>query len=102
MRIWGDANGNIDDGKAFGPQAAEGDFEGPQRAAEARLAGRDCPAYRRGSWNERNHARDEEVQDLRLALAGTVHGRRSRRPSARQDATIADRSARPAGRRPGC
>jgi len=72
---------DVHHGEAFGPQTAEGDFEEPQRAARARLGGRDHPAFSPGSRNERDHAPDEEVQDLRLALVGTVHGRRGRGPA---------------------
>jgi len=50
--------------------------QGPQRASEARLARADRVAQRRGRRHERDHARDRQIQDLRLALAGAVRRRR--------------------------
>jgi hypothetical protein len=37
-----------------------------------RLAGGDHPLERRRCWHQRDHAPDRQVEDLRLALAGTV------------------------------
>jgi hypothetical protein len=42
---------------------------------------------------------EAEIEDLRLALAGTLRRRRRRRSSARQDAALAGKAARPAGHR---
>jgi len=45
--------------------------------------GGDHPLERRRCWHPRDHAPDRQVEDLRLALAGTVHEGRHRqtRPS---------------------
>ncbi len=43
-----------------------------EHGAEARLAGPHCAAQRLGYWHQRDHARDRQVQDLRLALAGAL------------------------------
>ena len=60
------------------------DRRGPQEPAEARLAGAYCPSERRGSGCLGDHGRDRQVQDLRVALAGALHARGSRRPASRQ------------------
>ena len=61
--------------------------------------GGDHPLERRRCWHQRDHAPDRQVEDLRLALAGTVHEGRHRRPPARQDAALAHPSARSGGGR---
>ena len=94
-----DANGNIHHGEAFEPQAAEGDFERPQRAAEARLASRDCAVFRRRFGDQRDHAADRQGQHLRLALARAVHAGGRCRPAPRQDAALARSAAWPGGGR---
>jgi hypothetical protein len=47
----------------------------------------------RAGTNEIN-ATNRQVEDLRLALTGTLHGRGVRGPPSRQDATLTDRAAR--------
>src|SRR5665648_42421 len=68
--------------------------QGPQRCAEARLASPDRVADGRGARHQRDHAAERQVEDLRLALAATLHGGGLREPVARQDATLAHSAAR--------
>ena len=63
------------------------------------MASGDRPADRRRGRHHRDHASDGEVEDLCLALAGALHGGRVRRPSARQDAALADCTSRRRGGR---
>src|SRR5665811_1042868 len=69
-------------GRAPAPSSPD---QGPQRRAEARLASPDRVADGRGARHQRDHAADRQVEDLRLALAATLHGGGLREPVARQD-----------------
>jgi len=84
---------------AFGPPPTRDDYQGLQRLAEACLTRSHHIAERGWRRHQRDHAADRQVEDLRLALAGTVHGGRHRRPPLRQDAALAHPSARPRGGR---
>ena len=48
-----------------------------KRASETRLAGGDRAADRRWRRHERDYAANRQIQDLRLAVAGTFYGGRS-------------------------
>ena len=78
-----------------------GDRRQPQRLSEACLAGRDRTAFGGRPRHRRDHASDGQVQDLRLALAGTLRRGRGRWAAARQDPSLAGGAARPGGHRPG-
>ena len=68
--------------------------QGSQRSPEARLAGADRAAERRWAGHERDHARDRQIEDLRLALAGAFRRQGRRWSSAREDPPLARRQAR--------
>src|ERR1039458_974883 len=88
-----DAHRNIV--RRFGGRSASafGFDQGSQRATEARVAGPDRALAGRGGGRQRNHAPDGHVENLRLALAGTVLRRRIRGVGARQDAALARQAA---------
>ena len=65
----------------------------PQCAAEARLAGGDRAVDRRWRRHERDYAANWQVQDLCLALAGTLYRGGVRRTAPRQDASLAHQTA---------
>ena len=73
-----------------------------QCRAEVRVASRDCSLHGRWGRHERDHATNLQVQDLRLALAGTLLGRRVRGSASRQDQALADQAARWRIGRAGC
>ena len=81
-----------------GPSAIASDRRGPEERAETPLAGADHPEDRRGARHFGDHARDRQVQDLRVALAGAVHARGCQRLASRQ-VPSAWQSADPAGAR---
>jgi len=73
-----------------------------EEPAEARLACPDRASDRRWHRHLRHHDRHRQVEDMRVALAGTVHGGRRRRAAERPDAACgqgADRQGQ--GRRGG-
>ena len=70
------ARRNIGHSQAIGAAPVEGTAEESQRPAKARLACPDCLVQRRGSWHQRDHAAERQVEAMRLALAGALYGRR--------------------------
>ena len=91
LETWARAFGSI---HAFGIEGTGSYGAGLARflQAKARMASRNRPAQRRRDRHERDDAPDRQVEDLRLALARTVHGGRLRQPPSRQDAALTNRS----------
>ena len=101
VRILRDAHRDHDQPLSLRPGTPRRHLQGPQRRAEACLAGRDCPAQCRRGWHQRDHAADRDVEDVRMAMAGAFHARRRGRPAPRQDPAFADSAAGAADQAPG-
>lgn len=78
----GDAHRNFHHSLLVRPLSPRKAGQGAQRCPETRVAGGDHPVERGRRRNARDHAPNGQVEDLRLALAGAVHGGRRRWPSA--------------------